>query len=485
MAGKLQSAKVRVAFSPSLHQYLHEPLAPIFLKTKGKPHICCPKTNPRGNKFKVTGMIRKSFSLLALFIGLTLPWKSSGQASSPFSSFGLGELNGSGLVHNQGMGGAGVSMPKALFLNNINPAMLVYSPLTVFNGGILLDSRKMSTGTQSEKVTGGNVASLALACPVMYNRGKTRIRWASSIGLNPYSTVNYRIRSTLPVPGNPTSNYIQEEKAEGGFNQIYWSNGVFLGKGLSVGLKTAYMFSSVIGEFTNQLDLDNQLYRYQISMKEIISVSGMRFTPAFHYRIDSVAGNNFLNIGATFDMGKKIGGELFQTIVRRDLSGTALQTDSIKLNNSSTYLPSVITGGISFGKAEKWTIAVDYAATKFTGSNAFIGVDAFPVTTGTRLSAGAEFIPDARSLTSLLKRMSYRTGVSMEKSPYLVNGAPLKDVGINFGFSLPVNRVSSLDFAVRAGKRGDKNLNGLTENYFKVYFCVTFNDQWFIKSRFD
>jgi hypothetical protein len=39
--------------------------------------------------------------------------------------------------------------------------------------------------------------------------------------------------------------------------------------------------------------------------------------------------------------------------------------------------------------------------------------------------------------------------------------------------------------AVRFGKRGEINTNGLSENYFKVYFGVTYNDQWFIKSRFD
>jgi len=456
-----------------------------FFEYQGKTSYLLPQNQFLGQKTELTGMIRKAVSFMAILYGLSLSWKAAGQASTPFSSFGLGELNSSGLVHNQGMGGAGVSVPKALFLNNINPAMLVYSPLTVFNGGISLDSRNLSTGSQSEKVTGGNVSSLALACPVMYNRSKTRIRWASSIGLNPYSSVNYRIRTNQQVPGNPAATYIQEEKAEGGFNQIYWSNGVLLAKGLSVGLKTSYMFSSVIGQFTNQLDLSSQLYKYQINIREIVSVSGLRFTPAFHYRIDSVARNHFINFGATWDLGKNVGGELFQTIERRDLGGTILQSDSLKLNNSSTYLPSVITGGISFGKSEKWTLAVDYAATSFSGPNATIGVDNYPVTTGTRLSAGAEFIPDSRSLTSLLKRMTYRTGVSFEKSPYLVNGAPLRDFGINFGFSLPVNRISSLDFAVRAGKRGDKDLNGLSENYFKVYFCVTFNDQWFIKSRFD
>ena len=61
----------------------------------------------------------------------------------------------------------------------------------------------------------------------------------------------------------------------------------------------------------------------------------------------------------------------------------------------------------------------------------------------------------------------------------------MRDFGINFGLSLPVSRISSLDLAVKVGKRGDLRTNTIEENYFKLYFGVTFNDQWFIKRRFD
>jgi hypothetical protein len=44
---------------------------------------------------------------------------------------------------------------------------------------------------------------------------------------------------------------------------------------------------------------------------------------------------------------------------------------------------------------------------------------------------------------------------------------PLKDFGINFGFSMPVSRVSSLDFAFKVGKRGNVKDNTIEENYFK------------------
>ena len=92
------------------------------------------------------------------------------------------------------------------------------------------------------------------------------------------------------------------------------------------------------------------------------------------------------------------------------------------------------------------------------------------------MALGTEFTPDVVALGSYLKRITYRTGVSYDKYPYLINGVPLKDFGINFGFSMPVSRV---------GKRGNVKDNTIEENYFKFYFGATFNDQWFVRRRFD
>jgi len=83
-----------------------------------------------------------------------------------------------------------------------------------------------------------------------------------------------------------------------------------------------------------------------------------------------------------------------------------------------------------------------------------------------------------------LKRITYRVGFSYEKQPFLINNNQIKDKGINFGFSLPTGR-SSLDWGFRYGKLGDKAKNILEESYYKIYFGISFSDQWFIRRRFD
>ena len=453
------------------------------LKTNGKPHICGPKIP---GITLLPGMPKKLFFFLIPALLVLTALESRGQAApSPFSGFGLGEFNGSALVNNQGMAGSGVSLPQVWYLNNINPAMLVYNRLTSFHAGMIFDQRRLKTSTQSEKTTGGNVSYLTLGFPALTKKDNSAVLWGTAIGLMPYTSVNYKIESTGTIAGSQEIDYFLEEKAQGGFNSIYWSNGVRITRSLSAGLKASYLFSSVISNYSNLLNQPAQLYRYEITLNEIVTVRGGRLSPSFHYRLDSIKGKYFLNIGGTYEFGDKLNSDFFQKFERKNVQGVVLQTDSLQSKTATLTFPTILTAGLSFGNADRWAVSADYTLTKFDGNTNRIGADSYPVTDGSRLAIGAEITPDSRSLTSLLKRITYRTGVSMEKSPYLVGGKTLEDLGINFGLSLPVSRISNLDFAVRFGKRGEINTNGLTENYFKVYFGVTYNDQWFIKSRFD
>ena len=431
-------------------------------------------------------MLKKlsNFFILAFLILFSVDARSQA-APTPFSGIGLGEFNGSALVNNQGMAGSGVSLPQVWYLNNINPAMLVYNRLTSFHAGMVFDQRRLRTATDAERSSGGNVSYLTLGFPLLTKKDNSAVLWGTAVGLMPYTSVNYRIESTGTIAGSQNIDYFLEEKAEGGFNSIYWSNGVRLTKSLSAGLKASYLFSSVIANYSNLLNQPAQLFRYEITLNEVVTVRGGRLSPSFHYRVDSVAGKYFLNLGGTYDFGDELGSDYFQKFERKNVQGVVLQSDSLQSKTSTITFPSVFTAGLSFGNSDKWAVSADYTLTRFSESTTRLGADSYQVTNGSRFAVGAELTPDARSLSSLFKRITYRTGVSIEKSPYLLSGKKLDDLGVNFGLSLPVSRISNLDVAFRFGKRGEISTNGLTENYFKVYFGVTYNDQWFIKSRFD
>ncbi|HEV8514600.1 MAG TPA: hypothetical protein VGQ59_15060, partial [Cyclobacteriaceae bacterium] len=169
----------------------------------------------------------------------------------------------------------------------------------------------------------------------------------------------------------------------------------------------------------------------------------------------------------------------------RSTSGPTIDSTTIVKNaGGKTNIPKNVGIGLSFGKIDKWTVGGDFTYNDFRDFNGFtnsIGI----ATVGYKSSVGMEFTPDVYDYTNYLSRITYRVGASLERMPYLVNGNPLQDVAGTFGFSLPVGRASTIDLGIKIGKRGVLPQSTIEENYFRVYFGVTFNDQWFIKRKFD
>ncbi len=422
----------------------------------------------------------KKFSFLTIgFISaITVAW---GQAArSPFSYLGIGEPYGNALTHNQGMAGVGISNPQYFFLNNQNPALLVFNRFTVFEAGFIGEKRTTKGNGLSESNGSGNLNYLVTAFPVKL------ARWTTSIGLMPYSSVNYKLDYTQPIEGSSNTVSIKES-GEGGINQFFWSNGVVLNKNFSVGLKVNYLFGSVIREYSNALNLSNQPILYKPTIYTRNYVKDFNFTAGLSFHKDSLAGrkNYKINVGAVYDFKADLNTEYYARIERRNSAGIVDSTTIVNNVPGSISIPSSFSAGISFGKGEYWVVGADFTYLDYRKFRDFSGETQPWGAAGYKSSLGAEFTPDPTAIGSYLKRMTYRTGVSYDKYPYLINGNLVKDFGINFGLSVPVARFSSLDFAVKVGKRGNLTDNTIEENYFKIYFGMTFNDQWFIKRRFD
>jgi hypothetical protein len=400
-------------------------------------------------------------------------------AKSPFSAFGVGDFVGTSLTHNQGMAGVGISNPQYWFMNNQNPAMLVFNNFTTFEGGLFAERLTLKNATTSEKNTNGNMGYLALSFPIK------RLKWVNSIVLSPYSSSNYKFSYSDVIDGTSATTRVTEE-GSGGLNRVSWSHGIALHNYVSIGGRMNYLFSSIERTYANVLEETDQTFIFQPSIYQRFHFSDFSFTGALSFHVDSLFRRNYkLNIGAVYDMKADVNTQLYETMERRN-SGGVTDSTTLKYNaQGTTTLPPRISGGISFGRGDNWMLGVDVAITDYSLYKQSFDMLKPQYQKGRKLSAGFELTPDPASLSNYLKRVTYRTGVSYEEMPYLINGKPLKDFGINFGFSTPVSRVSSLDMAFRWGKRGTVSENGVEENYFKIYFGVTFNDQWFIKRRFD
>jgi len=407
-----------------------------------------------------------------------------GQAArSPFSAFGIGEYYGSATASQQGMAGVGIANPQYLFLNNLNPALLVYNGvngITTFQAGIIGEKRSIRDASTRDESKGGNLNYLLLGFPIKSGR------WVTSVGSMPYTSVRYRFSYQESVGGSGTDFANFTETGSGGINQVAWSNGIKLHRYVSVGARASYLYSTIEHSFTNTIQVDtSQVQYFTPDVHQRFYYKGFAFTGALAINLDSLGSNkNYrLHIGAVYDFKSDLNTQYQQTLTRLS-NAQVVNVDTLVDGSGPTTIPSALSAGIAFGKRGTWTFAMDGRMTDYR-TFGFFETQQSATTIGWRVAAGFELTPNPNSLSNYLKVITYRTGVSLEQFPYLINGNALKDFGTNFGLSLPVARGCSVELSGRWGRRGNIDTNTIEENYFKIYFGVTFNDRWFIKRRFD
>ncbi|MBI3218247.1 MAG: hypothetical protein HYZ44_01920 [Bacteroidetes bacterium] len=425
--------------------------------------------------------IKRSFLLCFAIFAANF---ASGQvANSPFSTFGLGDTYGNGLAQHQGMAGAGISNPSSWYINNQNPALLTYNYVTTFQAGMILENRTINDGSSTLKTGTGNLNYLVVAFPV--KSGK----WTTSLGLMPFSSANYKLTTTGKVLNDVTTTVTSQQTGSGGLNQFYWANGVRVHKNVAVGLRANYLFGSINSEKTETINFlnpsDSRVIIYDPLLIDKSYVKDFTFSTGVYFHKDSITKKNFrVGAGFVYDFSSKLNASRTLRIEQRSIRGTIVDsTTLINKEPSSFTLPQSFGIGLSAGIPGRWTVAGDLSISDYTVFNGLNGVKT-PTTKGFRSGLGFEYIPNQTSASNYLRRITYRTGVSYERYPYLVNGNEVKDLGINFGLSLPVG-ISTLDLSLKIGKRGSITQNSIDENYFKLYFGMTFNDRWFIKRKFD
>ncbi len=411
-----------------------------------------------------------------------------GQAvRSPFSTYGIGDIYGDYLIQNQGMGGMGVSQPQYWYVNNQNPALLVHNMVTVFQAGLVGESKKVTGANSSEKGMGGNLNYLVTAFPIMpLSKNPYRTKWSTALGLMPYSTVNYGLEYTeraIDANGNLADTVKVVESGNGGLNQFYWSNGFTIAKNLSFGVKAAYIFGPLETSYQNNFINDSpQARNFITEIKEKTSVKDFKFTFGVAYG-DTLRKNYGYQVGATYSPVTRLNASRRAEILRFPQGGTQpIEGDTLFTRGGSMRIPGSLTVGVSYYRINRWMIGTEFNYQDWSSFESIVQDDE-GLGEGWRAALGGELTPDPFD-DNLLKRMTYRLGINYEKYPFIVNSNQVNDFGINFGFSIPANR-SSLDMAFKVGKRGDRGENIFEETYFKVYFGITFNDKWFIQRKFD
>ena len=396
--------------------------------------------------------------------------------NSPYSYLGMGEIQGSENATQMMMGGIGVSNSNGIYTNVVNPALLARNRWTNLEVGINTEYKTLQDTRQKQSVFGGNYQSLNLTLPVSS-------RWTVSVGIRPHSAVEYETRSYRRLNLLGVDSLIYSYKGSGGVSKVSISNGVRVFKEFYVGLQMDYLFGQVNRNVSTQNMSDGQYYKVQL--EDLTSYSDFQFKAGFAYRA-KLKTDLFLNVGATLDLNSTLNSEQIKRFATMDLSGlTVINSDT--LEKSKRFVQQIPVGkrfGLSIEKAAKWMVGVDYTYTDWTKVSNNLGrSSALPVSH--KVSMGGEYTPDIESISSFIKRTTYRMGMSYEKTPYdfLGNGNYAVDKHLSFGVALPLRNLSFLNLAYQVGRRGVISDNGMEEQYHRLTLGLTFSDLWFQKQK--
>ncbi len=461
--------------------------------------------------------------------------------SSPYSRYGLGELNLPTFATPSAMGGSFIayqhdSTASPLFINAANPASLSGLRFTVLELGGQSQFTRISDGSTSIKKRNLNFSYASLGFPLGKSAG-------GAFGIMPYSSVGYNISSSQEVTNVGTVNYRFD--GVGGLNKAFIASGVKpfrrqLGKfyhsayhdslvkhkrtskykfvrftrelasELSVGVNASYLFGSINQStrviYPGSITYFNSLRQRTIQVNDFIFNAGLQT----HFSIDSVKyhGKDSLKQGHRRILKEKIrigfgffaaipsgvSAKQSNIIYSYSLDGFGVETPKDTVLNSQEVHGSIVlpleTGfGLSIKKGDRLTVLIDAATTNWSGYRYFDEKN-LNFTNSYRVSAGLNYVPNRLAYNSYLKRVQYRLGASYTNGYLDLKNTKVSNYAVTAGLGLPVGLGRAEDLAVvnitaQFGTMGTVTNNLIQEKYIRLIVGFTFNNRWFRKFKYD
>jgi hypothetical protein len=400
--------------------------------------------------------------------------------SSPYSSFGIGNLYGVSSQMNMSIGGAATAFSSPYFINPVNPAsyMAFDTNSFVFDGAFNLRSGTLKTIDQSEKMRFGSLSNLYFGFPVTK-------WWSASAGVMPFSQVGYEVYGDQVITdiGRTVTVY----KGNGGLNKAYLGSGFSPIKNFSVGVNMAYIFGNIVKEraitFPDSGTFANTMIRSTARLNKI------NFDIGLLYR-KTLKEGRFFQIGLTYNPSQILDGntEKIAYTYAWDVSkNLEVVKDTVNLEtseNGQVKLPTAFGAGFMIGSTNRWFATADvnwqkWSEFRYLGNNP-------GMKDNLRISLGGQFRPSPVEMGKYYERMNYRAGFRFEQSYLELQNTRVNDYGISFGVGLPMKKSrSTMNIAVEVGTQGTTDNGLIKENYVRFTIGTSLQERWFQKRRFN
>jgi hypothetical protein len=219
------------------------------------------------------------------------------------------------------------------------------------------------------------------------------------------------------------------------------------------------------------------------------------------FDIDSIGHYNLKNnlkiiLGYSISLPKNIATTATQVAYNfSSQSNNVIQPFDTFYNKPSTkgsiYIPLMQSVGLGFKSGDKLTVLLDGGYqqwSKFLG----YGGDNQHMRDLYKVSVGIQYLPSRVAIGQLayIKKINYRIGVRYNTGNVVLNNKSIGDYAFSAGLGLPAGggrfRLFAMaNISTEWGVLGTSQNNLVQEKYFKFTIGLTFNDRWFLKTKYD
>ncbi len=400
--------------------------------------------------------------------------------TSPYSRYGLGDLESYSFGRSAAMGGATLASRYNLQINTANPASYTATDSLnfLFEFGLQGNFSKYKTDISSMESNDVNFNYFAMCFRIN--------DWmATSLGLLPYSNVGYDVEANDDLEN--TGAYNTRYFGEGTISDAYMGLAIEPIKNISLGINVNYRFGNLIRN--SELGFaDPTMYLLQRYSRLRIRDFGIELGAQVTLPLKD---DKQIVFAAVLENKPKYTSITSDLVLKDVYFAKILDQDTLfsaEEEKSKIVFPTSIGLGVSFSKKNVYEINVDYYHQNWSKASAPIGEgDLFDgMEDLNKFAVGAEWIPDRTSIRSALKRVAYRTGFNYEQTYHSFDGHQINSFGISFGLGLPVYRSkSTINISAEFGRRGTTKYSLVREDYAKVNFSANLHDLWFIQRKID
>ena len=413
------------------------------------------RINPVNQKPMFHHSIKTLSCILVLFMVLLLPdIQAQNSTSSPYTIFGIGEIEYRDFGRTTGMGSVGIGFQSENYLNRRNPAGLsgIDTLRFILDVSAAVKLSEFRTSSRQSRTNDFNFRNLAVGV-------RLSKRWASSVGLGPYSNVGYHIND------EPAS-----FSGSGGVNKFYWANAFEIFRGFSLGVTSSYIFGNIIHDENQEAISRSDKY----NIDKIYFDFGAQYTYWF-------GDHTNITVGGVY--GYETGMALQWTKVITSNNATELNQ---RMPDVKSFVPESYGAGFSIlrnKKAAEWVFAADY---HFKGwSVDRTSLKGMTYTDSHVYSVGLQFTPNKKRPENIFQATRYQLGACYNQSYLKVNGAQLEDYSVSFGVGVPFRNLSYVNFAVNVGESNTGFRGGITERYVLFSLNLSLIERWFAKHQWD